>query len=188
MKYTIGLIAFLALSIGLGSLSKNWFLAFGLTIVVASSLLTITMAIRNALLATQAKKQAFADFLPKADNRQSHSFKFTAALMGVDVNSPWKQLQLDVKELQQVAIQDEKNFRQAIDIANHRIDICLAQIRFHEIATLPKILGQGAGLIVLSAVLAIIGSVYLAFPEACFATFSTLARSCGELAAMLHSV
>lgn len=177
MIYFIGLVTVLAISIGLGLPSKNYFLVFGLTIVVMSSFAVIVLAIKNSVQGARAQKLMYEDFLPDVDEGQSHSFKYTALITGVKVKSPEERLQLQIDELQKVAIQDEKTFLQNIQLTNRRIDICLAQIRFHENVNLPKILGQGAGLIILSAILTIIGSAYLAFPDFAYKLFSDVTAS-----------
>lgn len=46
--------------------------------------------------------------------------------------------------------------------------------------TLPKILGQGTGSIIFAGLLTIVGSAYLAFPLAVYASFSTLANMMRE--------
>jgi hypothetical protein len=183
LAYFIGLVtlAILALSIGFGFVNDNWFTAFGLVIVVVSSLTSIAVSLRNARSAAQARKQAFESFLPEIDEGQSHTFKYTAAIMGVDNHSPVQQLQRQIVEIQKVAIQDEKNFIQRLRFTERRIDICLAQIRYHEEVTLPKILGQGSGAIILAAALTIIGSVYLAFADDTYRAFSELAKILRDL-------
>ena len=142
-----------------------------------SSLAVIGLAIKNSVQGARAKKYLFEDFLPGDDVGQSHSFKYIASLKAVKVKSPEARLQLQIDELQKVAIQDEKTFLQGIRLANRRIDICLAQIRFHEKVTLPMIMGQGAGLIILAAILTIIGSAYLAFPNLAYKLFSDVMAS-----------
>jgi hypothetical protein len=47
--------------------------------------------------------------------------------------------------------------------------------------TLPKILGQGSGAIILAAALTIIGSVYLAFADDTYRAFSELAKILRDL-------
>ncbi|WP_147456329.1 hypothetical protein [Stutzerimonas nitrititolerans] len=177
MPYLTGIIplVILLVTIGLGLTSKNWFIEFGLAIVVCSAISSIALALSNARNAARARKTAFESFLPEQDSRQSASFKFTESITGLD-RDPIISLQKQVKELQKVAIQDENYFRQALLIADRRIDICLAQIKYHEQATLPQIIGQGSGTIVLAAVLTIVGSVFLAIPDQAHTTATYLAE------------
>ncbi|MNJ02380.1 hypothetical protein D3C73_1623240 [compost metagenome] len=48
-------------------------------------------------------------------------------------------------------------------------------MRYHEDVTLPKILGQGSGAIILAGALTIIGSVYLAVPVGAYQVFAGVA-------------
>jgi hypothetical protein len=187
LGYFIGLVtlAVLVLSIGLGFANENWFTVLGLAIVVISSFTSIAISLKNARSAAQARKLAFEAFLPEIDESKSYSFKYTAAIMGVDNHSPIQHLQRQIDEIQRVAIQDEKNFVQRLQITERRIDICLAQIRYHEEATLPKILGQGSGTVILGAILTIVGSVYLAFADDTYKAFSALAGVLRDLGVTL---
>jgi len=176
MLWIIGVtIGVLLSSIGLGMLSDNWFLGYGLAIVVVSSSVSIFLAGRNARSAAKASDLTYESYLPKVDSSESHTFKFTSGIMGMS-NNPMVDMRNQIEELQRVAIQDEKNFRKSLEMANYRIGICLAQIRFHEQATLPRLLGQGAGAIILAGVFAIIGSAYLAFPAQAYKGFSSLGQ------------
>ena len=61
-------------------------------------------------------------------------------------------------------------------MANRRIDVCLAKIRHHETVTLSKVLGSSSGAVALSAMLTLLGSVYLAFPVPAYEIFSACAQ------------
>jgi len=176
MFWVVGLsIGVLLSSILIGALESNWFLHYGLAIVVLSSIFSITLAARNAIGAARASDLSYENYLPKDEEKPSYTFKFTAGIMGMS-NNQIKDINAKIDELQRVATQDEKNFRSGLAMANYRIGICLAQIRFHEQATLPKMLGQGAGAIIFASVLTIIGSVYLAIPDKIYPIFSVLAQ------------
>lgn len=96
-------------------------------------------------------------------------------MMGVDTRNPIKHIQDQVDEIKKVAAQDEKNFRQLQKFTDLRVDICFAQIRYHEEVTLQKILGQGSGSIILAGAFTIIGSAYLAFPDVLHKRFMVVA-------------
>lgn len=168
-------IFILALSIGLGFSKENWFIEFGLAIVVISAVTSMILAFLGGRKASQAEKVSYESYAPVIDEKVSHSFKFVAGMYGVDPRNPLKNIEDKVDELRKVAAADEKNFRDQMMLANYRIDICLAQMRYHEDVTLPKILGQGAGAIILAGVLAIIGSVYLAVPTGAYQVFAGVA-------------
>ncbi|AZC31515.1 hypothetical protein C4K38_3556 [Pseudomonas chlororaphis subsp. piscium] len=178
MRFFTALIPFtiLAISIGLGFFKGNWFLEFGMVIVAISALTSIVLAYCGGKKAALAEKVNFDSYLPDIDETESHSFKFTAGMMGGDPRNPAKHLQDQIDEIKKVAAMDEKVFRQGLRFAESRINICLAQIRYHEEVTLPKILGQGSGVIILSSALTIIGSAYLAFPVWLYNTFSLVAN------------
>ncbi|RVD76873.1 hypothetical protein [Pseudomonas koreensis] len=178
-------ILILAMSIGLGFSKENWFIEFGLAIVVISAGTSIYLAYRGAKSAAAAKKVAFEEFLPKLDERKSSSFSMTGDIMGEDVNNPIGHLKIQIKDIKNEVINNAKNFNDALRFNAARIDICLAQIRYHEQVTLPKILGQGSGAIVLAGILTIIGSVYLAVPVGVYQAFSNVA---GALQAMLPTL
>ena len=88
------------ISVGLGLPARNWFLEFGLAVVVISSITTIALAIQSARAATKAEKWTFDDFLPKVDDGISNNFKFTAGIMGVDSRNPVDHLRRQIDELQ----------------------------------------------------------------------------------------
>ncbi|ANH98936.1 hypothetical protein A8L59_16440 [Pseudomonas koreensis] len=177
MTYIAVLVPILifAVSVGLGFSKANWFLEFGLAIVVISSATSMALAFLGGRKAAQAKRVEYESFLPEIDDGQSHSFKFTAGMMGVDPLNPSKHFQDQIDELRRVSAQDEKTFRSLLRFTDRRLDICLAQIRYHEAVTLPKILGEGSGAIMLAGALAIIGSVYLAIPAGVYQAFSAAA-------------
>ncbi|PXX59527.1 hypothetical protein SAMN05660489_04552 [Pseudomonas sp. LAMO17WK12:I10] len=166
----------LAMSIGLGLSKDNWFLEFGLAIVVVSTATSMSLAFLGGRKATQAKKVEFESFLPEVDEGESSSFRYSSDIMGVDTSNPIKHLQNQIDDIKRVTDQDERNFKSGLSFNEARIDSCLAQIRYHEEVTLPKILGQGSGAIILAGALTIIGSAYLAFPGWLYNTFSLLAN------------
>lgn len=187
MFWFVGLsIGMLLSSILIGALETNWFSHYGLAIIILSSIFSITLAARNSMSAARASDLSYEDYLPKDDGKPSYTFKFTAGIMGMS-NNQIKDIHNKIEELQRASIEDEKNFRSGLAIANYRIGICLAQIRFHEQATLPKMLGQGAGAIIIASFLTIIGSVYLAFPDKTYPVFSILAQKLFTLAMMSTS-
>lgn len=165
----------LAVSVGLGFLGENWFLVFGLVIVVLSAATSMILAFLGGRKAADAEKVEYESFLPEVDDSQSHSFKFSASLMGVDTQNPTKHIQDQIEEIKRVAVQDEKNFRVLQKFTDRRVDICFAQIRYHEEVTLPKILGRGSGSIILAGALTIVGSAYLAFPDVLHKRFMVVA-------------
>ncbi|VVM76546.1 hypothetical protein PS664_02064 [Pseudomonas fluorescens] len=169
------------ISVGLGFPARNWFLEFGLAVVVISSITTIALAIQSARAAAKAEKWTFDDFLPKVDDGRSYNFKFTAGIMGVDTRNPVDHLRRQIDELQRVAIQDEDNAIRRHQLTDRRIDICLAKIRHHETVTLPKVLGSSSGAVALSAMLTLLGSVYLAFPVPAYEIFSACAQRLSSL-------
>lgn len=165
----------LAMSIVLGFLSENWFLEFGLAVVVISALASMTMAFIAGRKAAKAEMVVYESFLPEVDNRESHFFKFSAGMMGLNSKNPGKHFQDQIDELRRASVQDEKTFRSLIKFTNRRVDISLAQLRYHEESTLPKILGQGSSTIFVAGILSIIGSIYLAVPLGAYQAFSTAA-------------
>lgn len=179
MAYLIVIIpiAILMTSILLGFLSRNYFVEFGLAIIIISAATSLIQAFLNGRAATKATRRDISEFIPAFDNSESHRFKFTAAIMGVDTRDPIKHLQRQIDELQARSIEDEKNFRSLSKFNEVRLDICFANIRFHEQVTLPKMLGQGAGLIVLASIMTIAGSVLLAFPNEIYSAAAQVALS-----------
>lgn len=85
--------------------------------------------------------------------------------MGVNQRDPLITIREQISELQNVAAQDEKNWRKMFEMVHARIDICLARQDFHEKVTLPKILGASSGTVIISTIMAFIGSAYLAYPD-----------------------
>ncbi|AIS12653.1 hypothetical protein JM49_13505 [Pseudomonas chlororaphis subsp. aurantiaca] len=168
-------ILILAMSIGLGFSKDNWFLEFGLAVVVISAGTSMILAYLGGRNAVHAEKVEFESFLPKVEKSESSSFRYTGSIMGVDTNNPIKHLQDQIDEIKRVTNQDERNFKSGLGFNEARIDSCLAQIRYHEEVTLPKILGQGSGAIFLAGVLTIIGSVYLAVPAEVYQIFANVA-------------
>ncbi|WP_202370347.1 hypothetical protein [Pseudomonas sp. MWU318] len=177
MTYVVAIstILILAVSIALGFLDDNWFIAFGLAIVVVSAVTSMILAFNGGRKAAKAEKISYESYAPVIDDKTSHFIKFSAGIMGVDTRNPTKHLQDQIDELKKASFQDEKTFRSFNKLANYRIDICLAQIRYHEDVTLPKILGQGSGAIILAGILTIIGSAYLAVPSSMYDIFSGIA-------------
>lgn len=173
--YAITIPSLLIVSVALGFLKENWFLELGLAVVVASVAASMILAFRNGLKAKQAEVIEFESYLPEVDTSESHTFKFTADIMGVNTNNPILHIQKQIDEIKRVAGQDEKNFRAALRSTDLRVSICFAQLRYHEEVALPKILGEGAGAIVLAGVLTIVGSAYLAFPNAFYNGFAAVA-------------
>ncbi|MBJ2303849.1 MULTISPECIES: hypothetical protein [unclassified Pseudomonas] len=167
----------LACSFGLGFLEKNWFLEFGLVVVVLSTSASMILAYLSRRKASQVENIEYESYLPEMDERESHSFKFTANLMGMDTSNPIQHLQRQIDEIKTVAVQDEKNYRTFNRMTNNRVGICLAQIRYHEEVTLPKMLGEGSGLIMAAGILTILGSAYLAFPADLYNGFAAAASS-----------
>jgi hypothetical protein len=167
----------LATSVGLGFLSTNWFLEFGLLTVILSTSASIILAFLSGRRAALVKHVEYESYLPEMDERESHVFKFTAGIMGTDNRQPLENLQNQIDEIRRVAIQDEKTYRSYNKMTNYRVSIALAQIKFHEEVTLPKILGEGTGSIILAGVMTIIGSAYLAFPAQLFERFSEVASA-----------
>lgn len=168
-------IFIIAMSIGLGFFKDNWFIEFGLAIVVISAGTSMILAFMSGRKAAEAKKEEFEMYIPPSDEGRSHSFKFTAGMMGVDTQNPYEHLQKQIDEIKQVAAQDERTFKALSASTDRRVDICLALIRFHEEVTLPKILGRGTGAIILAGVLTIIGSAYLAVPIGAYQVFAGVA-------------
>lgn len=157
-------IATLIGTILLGRLAENWFLAFGMVLVVLASAVSVAQALRNAWMAKRAKHVVFDDYLPKGEEKRSHMFRYAGGLTGINTLKPLDQLAKDIHETRRQIDQDIERL-EVLHLANHhRINSCLAQIRYHEDATLPKILGQGTGHIIAAAVFSIWGSIYLAFP------------------------
>ncbi len=177
MAYIVAIttIFILAVSIALGFSDDNWFIAFGLAIVVISAVTSMILAFNGGRKAAQAEKISYESYAPVIDDKTSHFIKFSSGIMGVDTRNPNKHLQDQIDELRKASVQDEKTFRSLNKLANYRIDICLAQIRYHEDVTLPKILGQGSGAIILAGVLTIIGSAYLAVPISAYQVFAGVA-------------
>lgn len=168
-------IFIIAMSIGLGFSRDNWFIEFGLAIVVIAAVTSMILAFLGGRKASQAGKVSYESYAPVIDDKTSHFIKFSAGIMGIDTRNPSKHLYDQIVELRKASIQDEKTFRSLNKLANYRIDICLAQIRYHEDVTLPKLLGQGAGAIILAGVLTIIGSIYLAVPIDAYQIFAGVA-------------
>ncbi len=173
--YALTIPSLLVVSLGLGFLKENWFLELGLAVVAASVAASMILAFRNGLKAKQAEVVEFESYLPEVDESESHTFKFAANIMGVNTHDPISHLQKQIDEIKKVAWQDEKNFRFALRITDQRVGICFAQLRYHEEVTLMKVLGEGAGAIVLAGVLTIIGSAYLAFPVVFYDGFTSVA-------------
>lgn len=173
--YALAIPLLLITSVALGFLKGNWFLELGLAVVAASVAASMILAFRNGLKAKRAEVVEFESYLPEEDTSESHTFKFTADIMGVNTNNPIAHLQKQIDEIKRVAVQDEKNFRASLRFTDMRVKICLAQLRYHEEVTLPQILGEGAGAIVLAGVLTVIGSAYLAFPVVFYNSFSSIA-------------
>lgn len=177
MAYFVAItpIFIIAMSICLGFSKDNWFIKFGLAIVVISAVTSMILAFLGGRKAAKAAKVSYESYAPVIDDKVSHSFKFMVGLHGVNPQNPISLIEDKIAELRKVAAADEKIFREQIMLANYRIDICLAQLRYHEDVTLPKILGQGSGAIILAGVLTIIGSVYLAVPSLMYDVFSSIA-------------
>ncbi|WAJ37240.1 hypothetical protein OU800_21955 [Pseudomonas sp. GOM7] len=161
-------------SIYLGLLKENRFIEAGLAIVVIAATATILLSALNARKAAKAKNIDFESYVPENDSNKSSSFKFVSTLGGVDTRDPIGYLQKQIDEIKRVAIQDEKDFRSLFEFTSRRVDIALARLSYHEDVTLPRILGQGAGIIIVAGVLTIIGSIYLAFPDRSYEIFSTV--------------
>lgn len=179
------LVFVVAASVGLGFARENWFLLFGLLIVVISAATSIALAGIGWVKAARAEKVDFESYLPREEEAGSHSFDFTGDIMGVDISNPIKHLQRQVEEIKKVVSINKKTINSALRFNEARIDSCLAQIRYHEQVTLPKTLGQGSGSIILAGVLTIIGSAYLAFPDPLYERFSSVASTLKELALSL---
>ncbi|MDY4298525.1 hypothetical protein SO486_00755 [Pseudomonas salmasensis] len=179
MVYLIpcALILIIATSVGLGFLSTNWFLEFGLFTVVLSSFASMILAFLSGRKASRVRQVEYESYLPKMDEKESHFFKFSVGIMGANNQQPLVHLQNQIDEIKRVAIQDEKSFRSLSKITNYRVSIALAQIKFHEEVTLPKILGAGSGSIILAGVMTIIGSAYLAFPGPLYERFFEVASA-----------
>lgn len=179
LAYLIPCAIFLiiATSVGLGFLCRNWFLEFGLLIVILSTSASMILAFLSGRKASRIKHVDYESYLPEMDESESHFFKFTAGIMGANNNQPLVHLQNQIDEIRQVAIQDERNYRSYNKMTNYRVSIALAKIKFHEEITLPKMLGQGSGSIILAGIMAIIGSAYLAFPTQLYESFFEVANA-----------
>lgn len=144
-------------------------------VVILSTSASMILAYLSRRKASKVENIKYESYLPEMDERESHSFKFIANLMGVDTSNPIQHLQRQIDEIKTVAAQDEQNYRIFNRMTNHRVGICLAQIRYHEEVTLPKMLGEGAALIMVAGILTIIGSAYLAFPADLYGGFAAAA-------------
>ncbi|WP_313416863.1 hypothetical protein [Pseudomonas oryzihabitans] len=163
----MAVLAFISVLVGtvvLGLFPDNYFLAYGMLLVGISSAITIYLAARNAIKARSAKDAKFEEYLPQWNDAPSYTFRYTASLMGVNTRDPLAQVTKDIEELRKVVDGDKERFEMLYKINRARVDSCLAQIQYHDEVTLPRVIAQGAGYSVMSAVLAIWGSLYLAFP------------------------
>lgn len=163
----MAVLAFISVLIGtvvLGFFQENHFLAYGMLLVAVSSAISIFLAVRNAMKAKSAKDAKFEDYLPQWNDAPSYTFRYTANLMGVNPRDPIAKVIKDIEEIRKVVDGDKERSERLHQINRMRIDSCLAQIQYHDEVTLPRVLAQGAGYSVMSAILAIWGSLYLAFP------------------------
>lgn len=158
-------IATLVATVLLGRLAENWFIAFGLALVVLGAMVSMAQALSNAWRARKAKHVPFEDYLPKEETVKSSTFKYTGNIMGIDPRNPIAQLTKDIAETRRQTDQDIKRLEMLHDQNRHWINVCRAQIRYHEDVTLPSLLGAGTGHIIAAGVFTIWGSLYLAFPN-----------------------
>ncbi len=173
-------IATLAVTIYLGRLAENWFLAFGMVLVALASAVSVFQALRNSWAARVARKVDFEVYLPKEGNTKSQSFRYLGSLMGINVRNPIDQLAKDIKETRRQTDQDIQRLENLHLLNHHRINACLAQIKYHEDVTLPSMLGVGSGYIVAAAIFTIWGSLYLAFPNHVYEWAQHAAREIGR--------
>lgn len=183
MTYFIAIVpaVIILISTGLGFIQKNWFIELGLAIVIVSSITSIMQAIKNGRNAAKANKLKISDFIQEVDRSESYSFKHTSAMMGANNHNPVGYLQSQIDELQKKSTDDEKDFRALWRTTEVRLDICFGNLRYHENATLPKILGQGSGVIILSSIMTILGSAFLAFPDENYSAALNIAASINAL-------
>ncbi len=169
------ILATLVVSIALGFFQANYFIGLGLLLVVISSCIGMFITYRNARKAKAAALVTLDDYLPPDNYSESHTFKFTSQLGGIDTRNPIPGILKQIEELQKHSISDEKNAFKRHMTNSARIDICLANLRFHEEVTLARIMGQGAGVVMLSIGLTLWGSIYLAFPNEIYSAFKQIA-------------
>jgi len=155
-------------SIALGFFQANYFIGLGLLLVVISSCIGLFITYRNARKAKAAALVTLKDYLPPDNYSESHTFKFSSQLGGIDTRNPIPGIIKQIEELQRHSIADEKTAFKRHMLNSARIDICLANLRFHEEVTLARIMGQGSGFLMLSLGLTLWGSVYLAIPDSIY--------------------
>jgi len=182
-KFLIAIALITACSLWAGSLDRNNFLGLGLFIVMASSFASIASASSGALKAWRAAKIEYQ--APTTEAGESKMFKFVAGVMGVSQRDNLVTMQQQIQELRNVAVQDEKTWRSLIAMTNYRVDICLARLEYHEEVTLPKLLGESAGTVIVSATMAFVGSAYLAYPAEFYDLFRQIYEYFSGLAADL---
>lgn len=179
MKMTLKFLCAIAIifvcSLLAGSLDRNYFLGIGLGIVMLSSFASIASASHSGIKAWHAAKKQYEPPEPMTFN--SLGFKFTAGMMGVNRDDPLETIRKQLTELRSVAIQDEQNWRKLFELTNYRVNICLARLEYHEEVTLPKLIGSSAGTIIVSAIMAFVGSAYLAYPADFYEIFRQLYAS-----------
>lgn len=64
---TLAMLLVLAASVGLGFVGENWFLVFGLVIVVLSAATSMILAFLSGRKAADAEKVEYESFLPEVD-------------------------------------------------------------------------------------------------------------------------
>jgi len=163
MKTIVGLAILVVIVatafVTLGAAEKNHMLALGLLLAMFSSLVTIALA---AMAKIQAVRTVFEP-TPEVIERKSSTFTNITAIQSfpTEDHRELASLRQDLTALTQKLGNAEF---QILSLKTH-MRLCFDNIRYHREITLPHALAGQAGALIVSTILALIGTVLSAFPD-----------------------
>ena len=168
--------ALISLSLLIGAFyDQEQMIWLGLALVVGSSLATIFVAYRNLASARRTAGVTLEDYIP-APEPIGASFASTYGIMGVHTD-PLIEVRNNVASLRKelLALRQECDRRNAFN--DRRVETIHRIHKYHHEVSLPRTMATGMEWIILSAILTVWGSVYLAIPRELHVLFHDIAGS-----------
>lgn len=171
---TMALLFVIALLIGAFYSAKQMIL-LGLFVVVGASITTIMVSYRNITNAQRTDGIELSAYIPEPA-QVSANFLSTYGLNGKNTD-PLSEVRDNVAALRSEFSAFAKANQQRTKFIEARVETLHGIHKYHQEISLPRTLANGMGSVIVSSILTIIGSVFLAIPTEIFDTFSGLAGS-----------
>lgn len=170
----------ISLSLLIGAFySEHQMLCLGLALVVGSSVATILVAYRNLASAQRTDGVALEDYVPTPEPKGA-AFTSTYGIMGLHPD-PLIEVCANVASLRTELSSLRREFDRHNAFIHTRVEILHGLHNYHHEISLPRTMATGMEWLILSAILTILGSVYLAVPHAIYELFNGLAGSIAYL-------